>query len=288
MTPAEPRWNAVACLSARGFHRMRYCEWGDREAAGVVVCVHGLTRNARDFDALARTLTAADCRVVCPDVVGRGASDWLADPAEYGFARYLADMAVLLARLGAERVDWVGTSMGALIGMMLAAQDGHPLRRLVLNDVGPVIPQAALRRIADYVGTDPRFPDMATAESYIRAVHAPFGALDDAQWRHLTESSVAPADGGQGYRLRYDPAIGAAFAELAEEDVDLWSVWDRVTVPTLVLRGADSDLLPRATAQEMTQRGPRAEVVEIAGCGHAPALLDAAQTGLIRDWLLRT
>jgi len=286
MTPTEPRGDEVACLSAQGFHRMRYRAWGDPDAARVVVCVHGLTRNGRDFDTLARVLSAAGCRVVCPDVVGRGTSDWLADPAGYGFAQYLADMTVLLARLDVARVDWVGTSMGGLIGMMLAAQDGHPVRRLVINDIGPMIPRAALQRIADYVGKNPHFPDMAAAESYIRAVHAPFGALDDAQWRRLTETSVTAENVGQGYRLRYDPAIAAAFGDLAEEDFDLWPVWDRVTIPTLALRGAVSDLLSGATLHEMAQRGPKAEIVEIAGCGHAPALLDPAQTALIRDWLL--
>jgi pimeloyl-ACP methyl ester carboxylesterase len=287
MTAAGPRRCEVACLSPQGFHRMRYREWGSPDAARVVVCVHGLTRNARDFDPFAGGLVAAGYRVVCPDVVGRGASDWLADPAEYGFPRYLADMTVLLGRLNVVSVDWVGTSMGGLIGMMLAAQAGHPVRRLVLNDVGPLIPQAALRRIADYVGSDPRFADMAAAEAYIRAVHAPFGALDDAAWGDLTEASVTPAQDGRGYRLRYDPAIAAAFADLAEGDVDLWSLWDRVAVPTLALRGASSDLLLPATAQEMKRRGPKAEVVEVAGCGHAPALRDAAQTKLILEWLLR-
>jgi len=287
MTPAEPRARDVACLSAQGFHRMRYREWGDPGAERVVVCVHGLTRNGRDFDPLARALSAAGCRVVCPDVVGRGTSDWLADPAGYGNAQYLADMTVLAARLDAARIDWVGTSMGGLIGMALAAQDGHPVRRLVLNDVGPTIPRAALQRIAEYVGKDPRFPDMAAAEAYIRRVHGSFGSLDAAAWRRLTETSVTPAEDGRGYRLRYDPAIAEAFADLAEEDVDLWPVWDRVTPPTLVLRGAESDLLLPETAQEMARRGPCAEVVEIAGCGHAPALIDPGQTALVRDWLLR-
>ncbi|MEE8499090.1 MAG: alpha/beta hydrolase [Kiloniellales bacterium] len=271
---------------------MAYREWGDPIAARVVICVHGLTRNGRDFDALAAALAEAGCRVVCPDVVGRGDSGWLADPTGYGFPQYLADMTVLLARLGVGAVDWVGTSMGGLIGMMMAAQPGTPLQRLVLNDIGPFLPKAALERIAGYVGQDPRFADLAAAEAYVRDIHGGFGAFADHQWRHLAETNVMAAEtAGEGgeegaLRLRYDPGIGAGFRARPVEDVDLWAVWDRITVPSLVLRGADSDLLLPETAAEMTRRGPRAERVEIAGCGHAPALMDAVQIALVRDWLL--
>lgn len=280
------RAGSLRCLSPKGFHRMAYTEWGARGCARVVLCVHGLTRSGRDFDRLAAALAGAGCRVVCPDVVGRGQSDWLADPADYGFPQYMADMTVLLARLEAEEVDWVGTSMGGLIGMMLAAQPRTPLRRLVLNDVGPFLPKAALARIATYAGRDPRFANAAAAQAYLREVHADFGELGDADWRHLTETSIAPAGERGGVRLRYDPAIGAAFRDRPLEDVDLWPVWDRVSCPSLVLRGARSDLLTPETAAEMARRGPGAEVVEITGCGHAPALMDAGQIGLVRDWLL--
>jgi pimeloyl-ACP methyl ester carboxylesterase len=273
---------------------MAYREWGDPIAARVVICVHGLTRNGRDFDTLAVSLAVAGCRVVCPDVVGRGDSGWLADPAGYGFPQYVADMTLLLAHLEVEAVDWVGTSMGGLIGMMLAAQPGTLLGRLVLNDVGPFLPKAALERIAGYVGHDPRFADRAAAEAYLREIHGGFGALADHEWRHLTETSVVVAESGgegggqaaQALRLHYDPGIGAGFRTRPVEDVDLWAVWDRITVPSLVLRGADSGLLLPETAAEMTRRGPRAELVEIADCGHAPALMDPSQVALVRDWLL--
>jgi pimeloyl-ACP methyl ester carboxylesterase len=267
---------------------MAYREWGAPDAARVVICVHGLTRNGRDFDTLAAALAEAGCRVVCPDVVGRGDSGWLADPAGYGLPQYLADMTVLLARLEVEAVDWVGTSMGGLIGMMMAAQPGHPLRHLVLNDVGPFLPKAALERIAGYVGHDPRFADLAAAEAYVRDVHAGFGALADHQWRHLAETNVVAAEGEEegALRLRYDPGIGAGFRARPAEDLDLWAAWDRIAVPSLVLRGADSGLLLPETAAEMSRRGPRAELVEIAGCGHAPALMDPGQIALVRDWLL--
>lgn len=275
---------SVRCLSAAGFHRMSYTEWGPPGAARTAVCVHGLTRNGGDFEILAAALAADGWRVVCPDVAGRGGSDWLADPQSYGYAQYLADMTVLLARLAAEQVTWIGTSMGGLIGMMLAAQPGGPIERLLLNDIGPFIPKAALARLAVYVGADPRFPDMAAAERYVREVHAPFGDLGEDGWRRLTEISVMPADGG-GFRLRYDPSIGDAFRQRPPEDVDLWEIWDRITCPTVVLRGAVSDLLLPDTAAEMRRRGPRPEVVEIAGCGHAPALRAVDQVTLVRQWL---
>ncbi len=284
MIPMSPRAGSCHGLSAGGFHRLAYTEWGAPHGTRVVVCVHGLTRNGRDFDALAGALAEEGFRVVCPDVVGRGRSDRLADPGGYGYPQYLADMATLIARLNVEALDWVGTSMGGLIGMMLAAQAKTPLRRLVINDVGPFIPRAALRRIGDTLGRDPLFGDLAAAEAYFRAVHAPFGALTDLQWRHLTEQSLVAAEGG--YRLAYDPAIAAPFQGEDLEDVDLWPLWDAIGGPVLVLRGAESDLLLSETAAEMAERGPKAEVVEIPGCGHAPALMDEGQLAIVRDWLL--
>ncbi len=280
------RHASVACLSGGGFHEMAYTERGPEHAARPIVCVHGLTRNGRDFDTLAARLVEAGRRIICPDVVGRGVSGRLADPMGYGYPQYLADMAVLIGRLDCAEVDWVGTSMGGLIGMMLAAQPGSPIRRLVINDVGPFIPAAALEPIAIYVGTDPLFPDLDAAESYFRKVHAPFGALSDRQWRHLTETSVRAGEAG-GYRLTYDPGIAVPFKAAKASDIDLWPLWDKITCPTLVLRGAESDLLLEQTAEEMARRGPKAEVVTVPDCGHAPALLDESQTDPILAWLAR-
>lgn len=270
-------------LGARGFHRICYAEWGSSEAPRTVVCVHGLTRNGRDFDRLAADLSQ-NWRVVCPDVVGRGRSDWLADPAGYGYPQYCADMVTLIARLDVPSVDWIGTSMGGLIGMMLAAQPRSPIRRLVLNDVGPVVPKAALERIASYVGRDPRFASLGELEAYLRKVHAPFGDLSDADWRHLALRGYRRLEGGQ-FGLAYDPAIGDAFKTGTIEDVVLWPIWDAITCPVLVLRGASSDLLLPETAAEMARRGPKATVVEIAGAGHAPALMSPDQIAIVRDWL---
>jgi pimeloyl-ACP methyl ester carboxylesterase len=278
----EVRTRSLACLSKAGFHQVSYRESGPPDPVPVL-CIHGLARNARDFDALAAVLAAAGRRVIAVDVVGRGDSGRLRDPLDYGYTQYLADTAALIARLDCREVDIVGTSMGGLIGMMLAAQPDTPLRRLVMNDVGPFIPKAALERILDYVGKDPRFADLGEAEAYHRRVYSGFGDLSDAQWRHLTETSVRRE--GQGWCLHYDPRIAEPLRASAPADVDLWALWDRVACPVLVLRGARSDLLLVETAREMTSRGPRAEVIEVPGCGHAPALLEPAQTHAIRDWL---
>lgn len=295
-----PRAGRVLGVNPSGLHRVAYADWPcrsgeggeDGEAGGKppVVCVHGLTRNAHDFDVFAEAMSA-DRRVVAVDVAGRGGSDPLPDPAFYGYPQYLADAAVLLAGLGVPdpvpAVDWVGTSMGGLIGMMLAARAGAPIRRLVLNDIGPFLPEAALRRIGDYVGRDPHFSDVAAATAYLRQIYPLFGPMTDAQWRAFARHSVRDSDGG-GVRLAYDPAIGDAFREAPPADVDLWPVWDAARCPVLVIRGAESDILLAETAAEMTRRGPaEATVITIDGVGHTPALMDEEQIGAIRDWLDR-
>jgi pimeloyl-ACP methyl ester carboxylesterase len=275
----------VRCISPSGLHRMAYTEWGERDNPNVLVCVHGLTRNGRDFDDLARAM-AADYRVICPDVVGRGRSDWLRDPAGYGFPQYVADMMTLLARLDVESVHWFGTSMGGLIGMFIASQEDAPVSRLVLNDVGPVITAGSLKRIGEYVGRAPKFDTFDDAEKYIRLVAAPFGNLTDAQWRHLTEFSLRQAGNGQ-LEMRYDPGIGEPFRQaLIFQDVNLWPIYDRIHCPTLVVRGADSDLLAPETLQAMAARGPRPQTVEIANVGHAPMFMDATQIAIVREFLL--
>jgi pimeloyl-ACP methyl ester carboxylesterase len=276
---------SVCCISASGLHRMAYTEWGERDNPNVLVCAHGLTRNGRDFDDLARAL-AADYRVICPDVVGRGRSAWLRDPAGYGFPQYVADMMVLLARLDVESVHWLGTSMGGLIGMFIAGQADSPIKRLVLNDVGPVITGESLRRIGEYVGRAPQFETFEDAEKYIRLVSAPFGALSDQQWRHLTEFSLRHADDGR-LEMRYDPGIGAPFRQMMVlQNVDLWPIYDSIRCPTLVVRGADSDLLTPETLHAMAARGPRPQTVEIPGVGHAPMFLEASQIRIVREFLL--
>jgi pimeloyl-ACP methyl ester carboxylesterase len=247
--------------------------------------VHGLTRNGRDFDELARALCGR-YRVVCPDVAGRGDSDRLADPRLYDVPQYVADAVTLIARLDVEAVSWVGTSMGGLIGMALAAQSGTPIARLVLNDVGPVVTLASLRRIATYIGDTQSFPTVEAAEAYVRVVCAPFGPHSDAQWRQLTEAWMKKGDGG-AWRPNYDPRLADVYrAALPDKDIELWPLYDAIRCPTLVLRGERSDLLARDTTLEMAARGPKARVVEIKGVGHAPTLMQPDQIALVRDFLM--
>lgn len=279
--------NTFLGLSSKGFHRMHYYDWGDPENSRVVICVHGLTRNGRDFDFLAQALSR-DFRIVCPDVAGRGRSDWLESKQDYGYAQYMTDMTALLARVtaGAEKtIYWVGTSMGGLLGIIMAAMPKNPIRKLVVNDAGMLVPKAALERLALYVGKDPRFATLDALEAHVRHISAPFGALNDEQWRHLTvHSAKQHADSTWGFR--YDPAIANAFSgEL--NDIDLSAYWDAVRCPTLLLRGADSDILLRATAEAMTQRGSKATLVEFQAVGHAPMLMSDEQVTTVRDFLLQ-
>lgn len=291
----EPQQTQFLGLDPQGFHRVNYLDWRrPKTAAGdidgrTVICVHGLTRNSRDFDFFAGTLVdnpSPVARVICPDVVGRGRSDWLSDPNAYGTPQYLADMTALIARLDVETVDWVGTSMGGLIGMALAALPKSPIRRLVLNDIGPVISKASLQRIADYVGLDYRFPSTDALEKHLRKIHAPFGPLTDAQWKHMARHSQRPLDDGN-LGLAYDPAI-IENVKRGIADVDLWALWDRITCPVLILRGAESDILTAETAQSMTERGPKGELITFAGVGHAPALMTHEQVDIVTGWLTKT
>lgn len=284
--PVEPRRRSVQCASAAGLHRVAYREWGDPRNREVLVCVHGLTRSARDFDELARAL-CAQFRVVCPDVAGRGDSDRLADPKLYTWAQYVADMVTLIARLDVETVNWLGTSMGGLVGMALAALNGSPVRKLILNDAAPVIARSALERIGSYVGAAPMFASLEEAEKYVRTIAAPFGEHSDTQWRTLTESWVRRNDDGT-WRPHYDLRIAEAYrATLPEKDLELWPLYDAVRCPTLLIRGERSDLVSRDTADAMTRRGPKAKIVEVRGVGHAPTLLHADQIALVRDFLLQ-
>ncbi|MBL0930317.1 MAG: alpha/beta hydrolase [Alphaproteobacteria bacterium] len=279
-----PRDHKMPVLGPGGFFRLAWTEWGPERAPDrTVICVHGLTRNGRDFDALARALAHDGWRVVCPDMPGRGASDWLHRADDYSYPVYTQTVAALYARLDVAKLDWVGTSMGGLIGMLLAAQRGHFIRKLVLNDIGPFVPAAALQRIGEYCGRDPRFQDFEEVEAYLREVHKPFGELTDAEWMHL--AFHAAEESGEGdLRLRYDPAIGKPFAGRTADDVVLWPFWDQLRVPVLAMRGETSDLLLRETLLRMVKR-PNCRAVEVAGCGHAPALMTQDQIGTIVEFL---
>ena len=242
-----------------------------------------MTRNGRDFDYFAEALSE-NYRVVCPDLPGRGESAWLEHSEDYDYPVYCADLAALLARLGAERVDWVGTSMGGIIGMFLAAAPHTPIRKLVLNDVGPHISKAALERIARYVGADPSFSDLQQAECYIRELNAEFGSLTDAQWAHFTRHYTRQTRGGE-LRLNYDPEIAQPLRGKLEP-VDFFPVWQGIRLPTLIVRGMLSDVLLPETAGRMRALNPQAQLVELPGIGHAPALADNDQITLVKEWLL--
>jgi pimeloyl-ACP methyl ester carboxylesterase len=282
LTRTAPRRKHLTGLSPHGFHRVVYYEWGAPDNADVVICVHGIGRNGRDFDVLGEAL-APTHRVLAVDMPGRGASEWLRDPMDYVTPVYLGTLTALVARSGAAAVSWVGTSMGGIHGMVFAAQPGSPVKRLVVNDVGPVIEPAALARIGQYFGTDPDFDTYADIEAYVRTISAPFGALTDAQWEHLVRTNVRQRDDGR-WVVGYDPGIAVPF-RAQPAPPDLWPLWDAIRCPTLVLRGEHSDLLSKSTATAMSERGPRARVAEIPQVGHAPMLLSPAQIDIVVDFL---
>ena len=279
----------VQCLSPAGLHNMAYKEWGDPKNPAVLLCVHGVTRVSDDFDALAAVMSDR-YRVICPDVVGRGRSSWLTNPQAYQLPQYVSDMVTLIARLDVTQVDWFGTSMGGLIGMGVAALKGNPIRKMMLNDIGPTINFAALMRIAEYMGKEVRFPTVEAGVDYIRTIAAPFGPHSDEQWNKLAGDVLRQQKDGQWSR-HYDPAIAQAFSTFTEEnaaqsEAALWAIYDAIQCPVLLVRGSESDLLSRETADLMTQRGPRAALTELAGIGHAPTFMQPEQIALARDFFI--
>lgn len=292
---SHPRLHSVTCSSPAGLHRVAYKEWGDPANPKVLVCVHGVTRVGDDFDDLARAMCDV-YRVVCPDIVGRGRSGRLRDPNYYTVPQYVADMVTLIARVtaaagaGREDVAWFGTSMGGLIGMALAALEGTPVSRLVLNDIGPVLDGAALQRIGDYIGQDVRFPSFAAGADFVKTVSSSFGPHSDEQWRKLAADVLREGEDGQWER-HYDLNLAQPFRAItpetaAHDEAALWAAWDAIRCPTLLVRGEYSDLLSRDTAQQMTGRGPRPRLVELPGVGHAPTFVQPDQIALARAFLI--
>lgn len=279
--------NYVTC-AGREIH---YTEWGSGNA-GTVIAWHGLARTGRDMDELAQAL-ADRYRVICPDTIGRGYSQWSPDPGrEYTLAFYARIAADLFDRLGIARAHWVGTSMGGAIGTVCAAGIFEPgmrdrVQSLVLNDNAPRLAPAALERIRSYAGSPPSFATMAELEAFFRQVYKPYGWLSDAQWRRLTETSTRRLPDGR-VTPHYDPAMVRQFTD-HPHDYDLWEHYDALRIPVLLLRGAESDLVLRDAADEMLVRGPGklglAQVVEVPGCGHAPALNVPEQLGLVREFI---
>jgi pimeloyl-ACP methyl ester carboxylesterase len=275
-----PRFGSLRYALAGRFYSMGWAEWGD-PAAPPLVCVHGLTRNGRDFDALAIAL-ADRYRVICVDLPGRGRSEWLADPLLYAPPSYVVALGHLFARLDGP-VAYVGTSLGGICGMVIAAAEGQPISRMVINDIGPHIPKSALARIRDYIGNQPDFADVAALRQHLRVVHFPFGPLSDAQWMHLATHSHRVLPNGR-VGLHYDPAIAVPIVAAEPADADLWAFWDRISIPTLTLRGVDSDLLLPEIFARMVKAGSVGH--EVADTGHAPAMMDAPTIGVVRDFLM--
>ena len=304
----DPSLHSVKCPDSAGGHRMAYWQWGELESPHLVLCVHGLTRQGRDFDVLARALClraglapSGGIRIICPDVVGRGESDWLQDSVGYQVPAYAADMLALLAHLQAQApitvLDWVGTSMGGLIGLVVCGQPGlslpAPVRKLVLNDVGPALEWRAIQRIGSYLGRAGHFHTLQQAADAMWAISSGFGPHTQAQWLALSAPMVKPVSPAAGslLRLHYDPAIAKPFKLATEEGMQLgeaalWQVYDAIQADTLVLRGAQSDLLSPETARAMTRRGPHARLVEFDGVGHAPTLIAHDQIATVADFLL--
>ena len=278
------RQRFLSALGPSGFHKIAYREWPGPAGAPTLVCVHGLTRNGRDFDIVAQALSDR-YRVVCPDMPGRGLSDYLTDSAQYNYGLYLADLATLIARLDVDSLDWLGTSMGGVLGMMMAATPGAPVRRLVVNDIGAVVAKAGLERIAGYVGLDPKFDTLDALADAMAANFIGSDKLARATILRIAEGAARKLPDGR-YGLAYDPHIGDLFKAAPPQDVDLWGVWDRIACPTLVLRGGVSDILPAEVAGAMTTRGPKARLVEFPGVGHAPWLASQDQIAPLRDFLL--
>ncbi|MHA4866228.1 alpha/beta fold hydrolase [Duganella sp. PWIR1] len=289
----EAKIKSVQCLSLAGLHRISYKEWGDENNPNVLLCVHGVTRVGDDFDNMAQAL-ANDYRVICPDVVGRGRSDWLKNPQLYRIPQYVSDIVTLLARVlpdgESQKVDWFGTSMGGLIGMGMASLPGNPIRKLVLNDIGPVLAPLALQRIGDYIGQDMRFDSFEDGAKFIRDVSLSFGEHSEAEWHKLATDVLRQDKDGKWVR-HYDMGLALPFRSATPESADadqamLWAAYDAIRCPTLLVRGADSDLLSPETAKEMTERGPKATLVEIPNVGHAPTFIHDDQIAIAKKFLL--
>jgi len=280
------RMGSVQGLTRRSFHRIAFTDWGPPVSDRPVLCIHGLTRNGRDFDHLAAALAGKARRVVCPDLPGRGQSERLKDSSDYVLPQYCSDMTVLIAALGSVEVDWIGTSLGGLIGMVLAALPNSPIRRIVINDIGPYLPWAGLLRLGANLNDAPKsFQTIEAAELYFRRVLAPFGEMQDEHWRHLTAHSVEWKSERQRFESLCDPNIAHAFRNPWHYSVDLWKYWDAIDIPILVVRGQTSDLLPEDVLAGMLRRNSNATAHTVQNCGHAPALIARDQIEIVARFL---
>ncbi len=280
--------NHVKGLSFGGFHRVSYMEWdAQNDAEDTMVCVHGVTRNAHDFDFAAARLSKTR-RIICPDVVGRGESDHLVDSDGYDYLQYNSDMNVLLSRLDVPKVDWLGTSMGGIIGMIMASMPQTPIRRLILNDIGPFIARDSLTKIGEYIGRSGEFRNQKEVRQYLQTNYAEFYPMTDDDWDEMVEHSCKRTSQGR-YKLKMDPGVGVSFRDrISLFDVDMWDTWDNIQCPVLILRGAESSFFTKETADKMLTRGPNATLVELENSGHTPTLRNDDQVDVIENWLNET
>lgn len=280
---ALPREGCVQCMSTGGFHRMAYRDWGEKRAEERFLCVHGLTRNGRDFDALARRLSR-NARVICPDLVGRGRSGWLSNATGYNILQYNLDAKVLTARLNLESFTWIGSSLGGLMGMVFAGLESSSIRRLVINDIAPEIPHAARARVSMYLGRRTTFGSLAELEGHLRETLASFGPMTDADWAEMARQSCRRS--GDVLTMHYDPRIAQNFRNFwSYMPLRLWAFWDRIRCPVLILRGERSDFLTPAMLSRMVARLPHADVLEFEGVGHAPTLNAPCQIDPVIEWI---
>lgn len=278
-----PRSGSVLSIDSAGYHKIAYQDWGDEKSEETVFCVHGLTRNSHDFDRLASRL-AEKRRVICPDTVGRGKSDWLADHDDYQISQYNLDLTVLAAKFSCEKFDLIGTSLGGMMGMILASMENSPIRRLVINDIAPEVPHSAMTRLGRYLHTDPYFEDLDNVEKYLRKTLAPFHPMTDDDWKRIAITSSWEADGG--YRLAFDPNISNNYRRYwLLVFFNLWKYWSKIKCPVLILRGKKSDFLTESLLEKMRAKLPHADLIEFDEAGHTPTLNAPEQIDPILDWL---
>jgi len=286
--------NFIHGVSKEGFHKVIYSEYGSKNHDNTMICVHGLTRNGSDFHFVAKGLED-HYRVICPDVVGRGRSDRFKNPEFYKYAQYIMDMNVLINSLHVSNLDWMGTSMGGLFGIIMASMPNTPIRRLILNDIGPFIPKTAVDRIKTYAGMKLSFKTRKEGETILKQLYAPFGIKEPEHWQHIIDHSIIEDNDGT-FTLDYDPGATSAVQDdeqdedaLSHQDQDgniiFWQYWEKIKCPVLVINGASSDILPPHIIEEMKTRGPQFDYIQIPDAGHAPALMDPEQVALIREWL---
>lgn len=266
-----------------GQHRIVYQDWGDENNPNLLICVHGLTRNSRDFDYLASELSSK-YRVIAPDIVGRGQSDWLPDPSLYTLEQYINDMGILLAHLKAKQVDWLGTSLGGIIGMAIASQPASPIKRLILNDIGPVIKKEAIAYLATSLAETPHFKSLDELKGFLQQAYSAMGQLDQAHWEHMVAHDHRITSEGKITR-NFDPKITQSVGTLINSDITLWDIWENIQCPVLILHGEESVILTPEICQDMLKRNPHASLKTFPGVGHTPSLIPEKQIDVVASWL---